>query len=126
MNKILYILILPVIVFLSTCGIKENTRHSEMKKQSVVTTGINAENYINVDVRTPEEYQYDGHAQCSVNIPLDQLEQKMGELSGYEKINLVCRSGNRAERAKQILAGKFPDKQINNLGAWQNLECNNE
>lgn len=124
MNKILYILL--AIAFLGACGIKENTRHSELKKQPGVVTATEAKNYINVDVRTPEEYQYDGHAPCSVNIPLDQLEQKTGELSGYEKINLVCRSGNRAERAKQILAGKFPDKQINNLGAWQNLECNNE
>jgi rhodanese-related sulfurtransferase len=124
MNKLLYILM--AIAFLGACGIKENTMHSEMKKQSGVAEATKAENYINVDVRTPEEYQYDGHAQCSVNIPLNQLGQKIVDLSGYEKINLVCRSGNRAERAKQILAGRYPDKQINNLGAWQNLECNNE
>jgi rhodanese-related sulfurtransferase len=124
MNKILYVLL--SVVFLSACGIKENTRHSEMKKQSGVTVATKAESFINVDVRTPEEYQYDGHAQCSVNIPLDQLELKMGELSGYKKINLVCRSGTRAEKAKQILANKYPEKQIHNLGAWQNLECKNE
>lgn len=120
MNKILHIVLTLILV---ACGIKENTRYSEMKKQSDKAAANKAENSINIDVRTPQEYQYDGHAQCSVNIPLDQLEQKMDKLSGFEKINLVCRSGNRAERAKQILANKFPEKQINNLGAWQNLDC---
>lgn len=33
-----------------------------------------------VDVRTPEEWEYDGHANCSVNYPLDELSGKIEEL----------------------------------------------
>ena len=75
-----------------------------------------------VDVRTVAEWENDGHANCSVNIPLDQLESRMGELKKDEKVVLVCRSGNRAGRAKELLeSGGFT--QVENKGAWQNIEC---
>ncbi len=32
-----------------------------------------------VDVRTTEEWQQDGHADCAVNYPLDQFESKIEE-----------------------------------------------
>lgn len=75
-----------------------------------------------VDVRTVAEWENDGHANCSVNIPLDQLEARMGELKKDQKVVLVCRSGNRAGTAKQMLEGAGFAK-VENKGAWQNIEC---
>jgi rhodanese-related sulfurtransferase len=75
-----------------------------------------------VDVRTVAEWENDGHANCSVNIPLDQLEARMGELKKDQKIVLVCRSGGRAGTAKQMLEGAG-FTQLENKGAWQNIEC---
>ena len=34
----------------------------------------NLNNEIIVDVRTTEEWEFDGHAECSVNYPLDQFD----------------------------------------------------
>jgi rhodanese-related sulfurtransferase len=75
-----------------------------------------------VDVRTVAEWENDGHANCSVNIPLDQLESRMGELKKDQKVVLVCRSGNRAGRAKELLES-VGFTQVENKGAWQNIEC---
>jgi phage shock protein E len=75
-----------------------------------------------VDVRTVEEWNNDGHANCSINIPLDQLEARMGELKKDQKVVVVCRSGKRAGTAKQLLeSAGFT--QVENSGAWQNIEC---
>lgn len=80
------------------------------------------EGTIIVDVRTPQEWQYDGHAGCSVNYPLDQFSEKIPELKKYKKVILVCRSGNRAGHAKQLLeAAGYQGAE--NLGAWQNVQC---
>jgi rhodanese-related sulfurtransferase len=75
-----------------------------------------------VDVRTVAEWENDGHANCSVNIPLDQLETRIGELKKDQKVVLVCRSGNRAGKAKELLEG-VGFTQLENKGAWQNIEC---
>lgn len=75
-----------------------------------------------VDVRTPNEWDYDGHAACSVNIPLDKLQGSIDELKGYEKVILVCRSGARAGSAKQMLENAGI-AHVENLGPWQNITC---
>lgn len=76
-----------------------------------------------VDVRTVEEWENDGHAECSINYPLSELESKIETLKSYDSITLVCRSGNRANTAKQILENAGI-KNIENKGAWQNINCN--
>lgn len=76
-----------------------------------------------VDVRTVEEWNEDGHADCSVNYPLDQFAGKTEELKKYDKVILVCRSGNRAGIAKDQLRKSGYTKEIENLGSWQNVTC---
>jgi rhodanese-related sulfurtransferase len=63
-----------------------------------------------LDVRTPEEYQQDGHIKGAILIPVDKLHNHVDELKKYknDKIILVyCRSGNRS-----VLASRF----LSNLG----------
>lgn len=76
-----------------------------------------------VDVRSVDEYNLDGHAPCTVNYPLDQIESHVDELRQYDEIIMVCRSGNRVNMAMAILAAHGINN-ITNKGAWQNIECN--
>jgi phage shock protein E len=75
-----------------------------------------------VDVRTVDEWNGDGHADCTINIPLQEFEQRMSELKGYGKVVLVCRSGGRAGKAKDLLVSTGY-MNVENLGAWQNVKC---
>lgn len=74
-----------------------------------------------VDVRTQAEWN-EGHAPCSVHIPLDIIETKADELKAYDEIVIVCRSGARAGHAKMQLEA-MGLKNIENLGPWQNVKC---
>lgn len=75
-----------------------------------------------VDVRTVDEWNNDGHADCSVNYPMDELSKKIETLKPYDKVIVVCRSGNRANTAKKLLE-QSGIKEVENKGAWQNIVC---
>lgn len=76
-----------------------------------------------VDVRTEAEFKFDGHAECSVNYPLNKIESYVDNLRQFEKVVLVCKSGSRAGIARIILL-QSGILNIENLGAWQNVSCN--
>ena len=68
-----------------------------------------------IDVRSPQEFAA-GHASGARNIPLQQLEKRLGELGGTEtQIGVYCRSGARSGKAKAILEGKGFTR-VHNLG----------
>jgi len=59
-----------------------------------------------LDVRDPRELEGElGRLPGAVNIPLQQLEQRLGELSRQEggDIIAVCRTGKRSETAARML-----------------------
>ncbi len=98
---------------------------NEVKNEMTVsdtTKPGNVKGSIIVDVRTVEEWNGDGHANCSVNIPLSDLSTKIEELKKYQSVTLVCRSGNRANTAKSMLE-EAGIQNVTNLGAWQNIQC---
>ena len=107
-------IILLISFFLANCQ-NNNTKNKVMNNQ---------EKQIIIDVRSEEEWQFDGHADCSVNYPLDIFESKIDELKKFDRIILVCRSGNRAGIAKRQLMNAGYTNEIENLGAWQNVSCN--
>ena len=76
-----------------------------------------------VDVRTADEFNLDGHAEGSVNYPLDKIETYIDNLRQFDKVILVCRSGNRANIARSILL-QSGISNIENRGAWQNVSMN--
>ncbi|RYY67528.1 MAG: rhodanese-like domain-containing protein [Chitinophagaceae bacterium] len=56
-----------------------------------------------VDVRTPDEYRQ-GHYPDAVNIPLNQVVARVGEIKSWNKpVVLYCRSGNRSAMALSLL-----------------------
>lgn len=57
-----------------------------------------------LDVRTPQEYA-SGHIAGSVNIPLDELRERLGELPKDTAITVTCAVGLRGYIAARILAG---------------------
>ena len=55
-----------------------------------------------VDVRTPAEYS-GGHAVRAINIPLNELPDKLGRLEKNEPVYVICQSGRRSKEAADIL-----------------------
>lgn len=69
-----------------------------------------------VDVRTPEEFR-GGNAEGSINIPLQELANRMEELKTLKQpLVLCCASGNRSEQATQFL--KQQGIECCNGGSW--------
>jgi phage shock protein E len=72
-----------------------------------------------VDVRTPEEFA-EGSAAGAVNIPLQEIGQRLEEFKGKNQIVVFCRSGNRSSQAKSILE-QNGFKNIINGGTWEQV-----
>ncbi|MFZ2187143.1 MAG: rhodanese-like domain-containing protein [Candidatus Moraniibacteriota bacterium] len=77
-----------------------------------------------IDVRTPEEYA-EHHAAGAVNIPMEEIfDGKLGVLADTKKdtpLCLYCRSGNRSERAKEMLSS-LGYTDIRNLGGVEDAQ----
>lgn len=69
-----------------------------------------------VDVRSPEEFR-EGTVEGAINIPLDELPDRLAEISKDLPVVLFCRSGNRSEEAILILRKSGYTKLING-GSW--------
>lgn len=69
-----------------------------------------------LDVRTPQEYA-GGHAENSINIPLDTLSANLSRLKKDSPIITVCKSGIRSRMAVGILK-KNGFQQVYNGGVW--------
>ncbi len=67
-----------------------------------------------IDVRTPEEFEL-GHIEDSINIEWQNIELIEKTLQKDEKIYLYCRSGNRSQKATEILLA-LGYKDVKNLG----------
>lgn len=73
-----------------------------------------------VDVRSAAEYA-EGHVPGAVNVPLDQLESRLGELgSKDQELYVICQSGRRSMLASATLASKGfrPVNVGGGTGAW--------
>lgn len=56
-----------------------------------------------LDVRQPEEYQGE-HITGAVNIPVQALAERLGEVPKDRPVVFYCRSGNRTKKAAAILS----------------------
>lgn len=117
-------LTVSLIVFFLAVGLMSCTNsNTSAPEQAVETKPVTpGEKSIIVDVRTMEEWDEDGHAACSVNYPLNELETRIESLKAYDKVIVVCRSGSRAGTAKELLE-QAGIKNVENKGAWQNIDC---
>lgn len=75
-----------------------------------------------IDVRTAEEYKA-GHLEGAINIPYDEIEQKIEAVSADKNtdIQLYCRSGRRSGIALESLRSLGYSK-VTNAGAYEQLK----
>lgn len=75
-----------------------------------------------IDVRTPQEFA-EAKNPKSINVPLDELEQKLSEISqtyaSDQLIVLCCASGGRSSYAQNYLR-QNGFTNVQNAGPWQN------
>ena len=55
-----------------------------------------------LDVRDPEEY-HSGHIPGAINLPLNELRRRIGELPKDKEIWIYCRIGQRSYYANRVL-----------------------
>ena len=63
-----------------------------------------AANELILDVRRPDEFA-EAHMPKAMNIPVDQLASRSGELKNFSKIYIHCKRGGRAKTAYETLNG---------------------
>ncbi len=73
-----------------------------------------------VDVRTELEFR-DGSADGAINIPLDQIINRVDELIDKKHIVVFCRSGNRSGQAQEILKSNGVSN-VTNGGTWEDVK----
>lgn len=81
------------------------------------------ENITVLDVREPAEYAFARIPEAK-NIPLGELESRIQELNREKEIYVICRTGNRSDRACQLLAKKgFPNVKnvIPGMSEWKGI-----
>jgi phage shock protein E len=69
-----------------------------------------------VDVRSAEEFA-SGNATGTINIPLQELGSRLGEIPKTSPVVLCCASGSRSGMAKMMLKRKGY-QNVYNIGAW--------
>ena len=72
-----------------------------------------------VDVRSPSEFAA-GHIPGTVNVPMEQIEQRVADLDLTSRVVLVCKSGTRAQIARGILGSRPQDVSVlqGGIDAW--------
>lgn len=89
--------------------------------EDTTITEVLASGAVLIDVRSAGEFG-GGHAKGAINIPLDELESKLGQIKGYKKpIVLCCASGMRSARAKALLSGNGIT-DLYDAGSWRNVK----
>jgi len=69
-----------------------------------------------VDVRSAGEFA-NGNAPGTINIPLQELGSRLGEIPKSSPVVLGCASGTRSGMAKMMLKRKgYPE--VHNIGTW--------
>lgn len=105
MKKIILIFGFGVVLFFgaqcSSPKITENNTETEVAKVVSIKEQFVKGAFL-VDVRTPEEFAM-GSVKGAVNIPLDEVENRINEFKGKPSVIVFCRSGNRSGQAKSIL-----------------------
>jgi rhodanese-related sulfurtransferase len=75
--------------------------HPQVDVEGAVTASGNGRPLL-VDVRTPQEYA-GGHIPGAVNIPVDELRSRLGELPRGREVAVYCQVGQRGYLATRIL-----------------------
>lgn len=86
--------------------------HPQVDVDAVLATPASERPFL-LDVRTPQEFA-SGHIPGAVNIPVDELRSRLGELPSNAKIAAYCQVGQRGYLATRILQQK--GFSVSNIG----------
>jgi len=82
---------------------------------------VNDPNNKIIDVRGSFEFEY-GNAAGTINIPLDEISERMDELKQMGgTILLCCASGNRSGYAEAFLKNQGIENVLN-IGSWMDVQ----
>ena len=103
MKKILPLLF-SALAFTACGSASSESSFQQISMDAAITQMAEEDNFILLDVRTPEEFA-DGHIPGAINIPNESIgENDIAELSDKEqRIYVYCRSGNRSKQASAKL-----------------------
>ncbi len=79
--------------------------------------GRDEENTVLIDVRTPDEFSR-GHIEGAINIPVDELRGRLGEIDKNKEVIEYCQVGLRGHIAERIFA-QHGYKVKNMTGGWK-------
>jgi rhodanese-related sulfurtransferase len=117
MNKVLVLLLFPLLVFT-----QEIDSFYELVSYDIYKNKISTKDALVFDVRTTEEFNL-GHIKGSINI--DFYDEKLF-VDFFEKVNktkpiyIYCRSGNRSKKSSEILKKIGFVKVYDLLGGYKN------
>ena len=117
MNKILFFLLFPILIFS-----QEIDSFYELVSYDIYKNKISSKDALVFDVRTTEEFNL-GHIKGSINI--DFYDEKLF-VKFFKKINktkpiyIYCRSGNRSKKSSEILKEIGFIKVYDLLGGYKN------
>ena len=117
MNKVLVLLLFPLLVFT-----QEKDSFYELVSYDIYKNKISSNDVLVFDVRTTEEFNL-GHIKGSINI--DFYDEKLF-VDFFQKINktkpiyIYCRSGNRSKKSSEILKEIEFVKIYDLLGGYKN------
>jgi len=109
-------------MFQSLFGSRGGTRVAGVNAAELAQLLESEDDLLLVDVRSPYEYEFDGHINGARLLPLQALMQRVDELPKNQQIVFVCRSGNRSQVACEQLS-RMGYENIKNFDggmiAWQ-------
>ena len=80
-----------------------NDAPQRIKVPDLQTKIQNVKKLMIVDVRKPAEIQESGAVPNAVHVPMDQIEQHIGDFPKTSEVVFYCGGGGRASRAAQAL-----------------------
>ncbi len=112
MRKLLVVLTAAFALLVSGCSAAKVVNLTTADVQKRVESG---EQVVILDVREESEFK-EGHIPGAKLIPLQTLDQRLGELKKDDAIIVVCRSGNRSAQGADLLVKSGFTKVYNMTG----------
>lgn len=122
------VLVISLVIGLSVYLFSQDTEKAEITIAEFIELIKSETKPIILDVRNPDELKGKlGHIDGVINIPVHELEARMGELNKYKdkKIAVICRSGNRSKYGTAIL-NKNGFNAVNVKGGMRKLRSNSK
>jgi len=115
---VISVIVLAVLVFLALFVMPRVMRKLTGILSKEELAAIKQQDALVLDVRTRDEFFF-GKVEGSMNIPWDEIPQRIHELDPSRPILLCCASGFRSAKAIEILKNAG-FTQVYNAGAWMN------